>query len=112
MMKLLLLSMFFLGGLSLSAQNTDMQFTQFVVDDLESKDQAIEIQHKIAAMDGVERARVDIVSGTCIFFFYDSSITNKELEELFTQYNIETKCFRTGSVATDKVLNIRLICEE
>jgi hypothetical protein len=104
--------MFFLGSLSLGAQSADLQFTQFVVDGLESKDQAIKIQQKIAAMDGVERARVDIVSGTCIFFFYDSSLVNKDLEDLFAQYNVETKCFRTGSVATDKVLNIRLICEE
>lgn len=72
----------------------------------------MQIQHKIAALDGVERARVDIVSGTCIFFFYNSSVTNNDMEKLFAEYNVETKCFRTGSVAQDKVLNIRLICEE
>ena len=108
----LLLLLFSLFIANITAQSSDSKFVQFIMTNIESREQVIEIDQFIRTQQGVEISRADIVSKKYLCIYDPASGLNKEsFEKWMEELGIEIKCFREGKYGTDKIIDQKMDCE-
>lgn len=98
-------------GISSQAQSNENKFSQFVITNLESREQAVEIDQFIRTQTGIVISRTDINSKKflCIYTA-DSGIDRLKIDEWMTRFGIEYKCYREGIHSVDPIIDQKIDC--
>ena len=88
------------------------RFYQSIFTNLESREQAVELNQKIYTLPGIIVSRCDIVSKKFFCVFDSNKIQSNDIVEfIHTQhFQLSTTCFQEGEQGIDKVIDLLKTC--
>jgi len=97
-----------------NAQNyDDKKFIQFVFSNLETREQAVEIDQFMRLQEGVFISRSDLNSKKYLIIYYsDSAINLAQLTTWMDELGMEFKCTREGIHKVDKIIDQNINCDQ
>ncbi len=88
------------------------KFSQFIVENLETREQAVQLDTEIRLVDGVIISRTDINSKKYLCIYSENSNLDEEtISNWFISKGFQIKCYREGFHGIDKILDQKLDCE-
>ena len=107
-----LLLLFSLFITDFMAQNSDSNFVQFMMTNVDSREKVLEIDQFIRNQQGIEISRADVVSKKYLCIYDSESGIDRGTFEIWMQeLGVEIKCFREGIFGTDRIIDQKLDCE-
>lgn len=87
-------------------------FFQSIFTNLNTKEQAIELDNKIRSMDGILISRCDIVSKKFFCVFDATKISSNQIITKINTwgFDLDQKCFQEGVKGIDKVIDLLKKC--
>lgn len=118
MKHIIILTVGILYSLTTLAQNNtgapknQNEFVQFVFTNLETRDQALEIDAFMRNQPGIIMSRADINSRKYLVIYDPSSgITETQITNWITDLEMEFTCLRHGIHGTDAIIDQKMDCE-
>ncbi len=115
MKQIILLSLLALVFSSFSTKKespASNKFTQFIVDEADTRAEAQQIDRYMRAQSGVVVSRMDPISKKYfIIYSSDQGYDETYFIETFKKLGFTIKCFREGVHGVDKVIDQKLDCE-
>lgn len=108
----LILPVFVLLTSQFLGQSSDSRFVQFMLTNIESREQVLKIDNFMRAQEGVEISRADIVSKKYLCIYNPTSgITEDSFNKWMKELDVEIKCYREGKFGVDKIIDQKMDCE-
>jgi hypothetical protein len=111
MKTLITISIILFLSINSQAQSNENKFSQFVITNLDTREQAVEIDQFIRAQIGIVISRTDINSKKFLCIYTENSgIDRLKIDEWMARFEMRYKCYREGVHTVDPIIDQKTDC--